>query len=321
MPSCRARLACRPPAPRPADAARSSAESHRDTCRAHRGPAVHRPRCPRCSPRSSSGHRCAPRVHPPIRQSSRTSDEHSALDPIGKPGRRERDDAKFGRESGCGRLRKPRQSIRFAAYWRADARDALGGVDAADGGGVFRSAASSRPETALRKSCSLHVIALLSFSTRSGVRGPASPSGRLSRRGRRRPSGRAPATPGPSIAERVLDQPPSPGGDVAKQATGPTQPGASGDHHCPTVLASRRGSRHERPAIDQLLAFRRDVEIVQATGDWDAVHASRRTAMFLSLVGSHGDNSRVATYAKCWSAGTTSLGRARLDRAPRDSAS
>ena len=58
------RPACRPPAPRPAGAARSSAGSRRDTCRVHRGRAARRRRCPRCSSRSSSGRRCPWRACP-----------------------------------------------------------------------------------------------------------------------------------------------------------------------------------------------------------------------------------------------------------------
>ena len=54
-----------------------------------------------------------------------------------------------------------------------------------------------------------------------GVRGPASPSGRLPRRARRRTSGRAPATPGTKHSGTCAR---SAGGDVAKQAPGRLDP-------------------------------------------------------------------------------------------------
>ena len=137
----------------------------------------------------------SPRVHPPIRQSSRTSDERSAPDPIGKPSRCEQDDTEPARDSGCGRLRKPKPSIRFATYRRANALDTPGGVDAPDGG---VSCDPTRIPARRRHSASRvrwRVIALPFPAPRPGVRGPASPTGRLPHRTRRRTPGRTSATP------------------------------------------------------------------------------------------------------------------------------
>ena len=146
---------------------------------------------------------------------SRTSDDHSAPDPIGKPGRCERDHAEFARDSGCGRLRKPRPSIRFAAYRRVDAPDALGapgGVDAPDGGvscGPPRVPARRRHSASRVRS---RITALPFSASRPGVRGPASPSGRLPRSARRRTIGRASATLGTKHSGTCAQSVDTPGG-------------------------------------------------------------------------------------------------------------
>ena len=150
-----------------------------------------------------------------MRQSSRTSDEHSALDPIWKPGLRERDDAEFTRAPGCDRLPEPGPSNRLVADRRADAPDALGapgGVDAPDGGmscGPPRVPARRRHSASRVRS---RITALPLSASRPGVRGPASPSGRLPRSARRRTIGRASATLGMKHSGTCAQSVDTPGG-------------------------------------------------------------------------------------------------------------
>ena len=155
-----------------------------------------------------------------MRRPSRTSDDHSAPDPIAKPGRRKRDDTELARDPGWDRLRKPRPPNQFAADRRADAPDAPGGVDAPDSGvscNPPRVAAWKRHSAGRVRS---HVIALLPSTPRRGIRDPVSPSGLLPRPARRRTSGRISVTPRikhSGMCPRTADKP----GRERGQAGGP----------------------------------------------------------------------------------------------------
>ena len=138
-----------------------------------------------------------------MRRPSRTSDDRSAPNPIGKPGRRVRHDAEVAPDPGCDRLRRPgpshrrmpRAPIRSAAERRGYVLDGPGGVDAP--GGRVSCVPPRAPARRLHSASRVRsrVIVLLLSAPRRGIRGPASPSGLLPRPALRRTSDRTSATP------------------------------------------------------------------------------------------------------------------------------